>query len=128
MRFLKVFISNFVRFLFFCRMSSSSDDFLSVFKVDLDVPMGGPEAHIAEPIPGDVEVAVIPAEVAVIPAGAVLPAGDGVIVIDDDDEVEELMGDEAVTSTLPPQAPLDVSEEAGEVNLGGLIIVDPEEI
>ncbi|XP_050238193.1 uncharacterized protein LOC126687680 [Mercurialis annua] len=103
-------------------MSSSSDDFLSEFKVDLDVQMGGPEAHIAEPILGD------DAEVAVIPAGTVLLAADGVIVIANGDAVKESIGDEAVIAPLPPPTPLDIPEEAREVNSGELIVIDSEEI
>ncbi|XP_055960891.1 uncharacterized protein LOC130015196 [Mercurialis annua] len=109
-------------------MSSSSDDFLSGFQVDLDVPMGGPDVPIANIIPGDIDVDVAPVDIPIASVEIALPAGGEVIVVDDDDDLADPVGDEAVPSLLPPLASFTVSGGVGGVTSEGLVVADSGEI
>ncbi|XP_055960760.1 uncharacterized protein LOC126668583 [Mercurialis annua] len=106
-------------------MSSSSDDFLSGFQVDLDVPMGGPDVPLANIIPGDIDVDGAPVDIPIAPAEIALPE---IIIVDDDDESADPVGDEAVPSLLPPLASSIVSGGVGGVASEGPVVADSGEI
>ncbi|XP_055961310.1 uncharacterized protein LOC126674665 isoform X1 [Mercurialis annua] len=94
------------------------------FVQDLDVPMGGPDVPIANIIPGDIDVDVAPVDIPVAPVEITFPAGGEVIVVDDDDDLADPVGDEAVPSLLPPLASSTVSGGVGGVASEGPVVAD----